>query len=580
MNQETKKCQNCKNDFIIESEDFNFYEKIKVPPPTFCPECRLIRRFAIRNERSLYKRKCDLCGEEKILIYPIDSPYKVYCYNCFYSDQWDGITYGMDYDFSKLFFEQYMELFKNVPRLGIIKQGFNINSDYINRASDAKNCYLIFASNVNENCYYGVSYWGSKDSMDCYNARKCERCYECTDCYNCNGLKFSKECNSCIDSYFLLNCRNCQDCFGCVNLRNKKYCIWNKEYSREEYLAKISEFKISNRFELEKIREKAEKEALRYIVPNLVEYRSVNVSGNWIENSKSIKTAFNCDNVEDGKYLFGIMDSKDVMDYTYWGLSSELIYESCNIGRQCSSVFFCDESWDQLIRAEYCINCFSSSDLFGCVGLRKKQYCIFNKQYSKEEYNELVLKIKEQMKSMPFIDNKGRTISYGEFFPHDMLPFAYNESIAQEYFPKTKEQALSEGYRWRDTDKKNYAVTVSTNELPININLVNDNILNEVIACAHDGKCNQQCTTAFKIVQNELLFYRANNLPLPNLCPNCRHYERLLKRQPNKLWHRSCVCEQSNHNHVGKCQNEFETSYSPDRKEIVYCRDCYQQEVN
>lgn len=32
---ETKICQNCKKDFTIDPEDFKFYEKIKVPSPTF-----------------------------------------------------------------------------------------------------------------------------------------------------------------------------------------------------------------------------------------------------------------------------------------------------------------------------------------------------------------------------------------------------------------------------------------------------------------------------------------------------------------------------------------------------------------
>ena len=40
---ENRICQNCKSEFIIEPEDFNFYEKIKVPAPTWCPECRMIR---------------------------------------------------------------------------------------------------------------------------------------------------------------------------------------------------------------------------------------------------------------------------------------------------------------------------------------------------------------------------------------------------------------------------------------------------------------------------------------------------------------------------------------------------------
>ena len=59
MEEQIKNCQNCKQDFVIESEDFSFYEKMKVPPPTFCPDCRLARRLIWRNERTFYKRICD-----------------------------------------------------------------------------------------------------------------------------------------------------------------------------------------------------------------------------------------------------------------------------------------------------------------------------------------------------------------------------------------------------------------------------------------------------------------------------------------------------------------------------------------
>ena len=135
------------------------------------------------------------------------------------------------------------------------------------------------------------------------------------------------------------------------------------------------------------------------------------------------------------------------------------------------------------------------------------------------------------------------------------------------------------GYSWKEPDIKNYIPTVSPNELPGSINLVSDDILKEIMACAHEGKCNQQCTFAFKIIPNELAFYRANSIPLPTLCPNCRNYERLAKRQPIKLWHRSCMCELENHGHEGNCKKEFETSYAPERKEIVYCLDCYRKEV-
>ena len=103
MNSETKICQNCKKNFTIEPEDFIFYDKIKVPPPTWCPECRMVRRMNWRNERTLYKRKCDAPGhnEEIISIYHKDSPLKVYDQKYWWSDEWDAMQYGRDYDFSK-----------------------------------------------------------------------------------------------------------------------------------------------------------------------------------------------------------------------------------------------------------------------------------------------------------------------------------------------------------------------------------------------------------------------------------------------------------------------------------------------
>jgi hypothetical protein len=53
---ENRTCQNCKKDFTIEPDDFSFYEKIKVPAPTFCPYCRMMRRMVFGNLSTFYKK--------------------------------------------------------------------------------------------------------------------------------------------------------------------------------------------------------------------------------------------------------------------------------------------------------------------------------------------------------------------------------------------------------------------------------------------------------------------------------------------------------------------------------------------
>ena len=74
MNQEIKSCHNCKKDFIIGPDDFAFYEKMKVPAPTWCSECRLVRRENFRNERTLYKRENNAPGKDGEMILSIFAP--------------------------------------------------------------------------------------------------------------------------------------------------------------------------------------------------------------------------------------------------------------------------------------------------------------------------------------------------------------------------------------------------------------------------------------------------------------------------------------------------------------------------
>lgn len=601
MEAETRTCQICRNNFTIQPEDFVFYKKFKVPPPTFCPECRLIRRLAFRNERALYKRKCDLCGDMRIMMYAPDVPFPVYCYDCWWSDRWDAKSYGRDYDFSRPFFEQFHELMLRVPRPGVIKQGESVGSEYTNRVTDMRHCYLLYGTAVAEYCRYGVWLNGSKECVDGYNVQKSERCYECIDCIQGYQLAFSQESNSCADSWFLFNCNNCQNCFGCVNLRNKKYCIFNEQYSKEEYEKRIKEMQV---WTLEGWRRAAEQfEALKkkHIVPALVTHHAVNKSGNWIDDSKNVHYGFGLYNVEDGRYLYDVFRASQVMDYSFWGANSELMYEVVNSGIQCAHVRFAHESWNQVIDAEYIMNCHSSKNLFGCVGIRKGEYVIFNKAYSKQDFEKLRGEIIAQMHSMPFRDKAGREYRYGEFFPIEHSPHAYNESNAQEFFPLEEQEALSKHYPWRSPVERMPQITLKSENLPNEAKDASDSIINDVVGCAHEGICVHQCTKAFRILAEDLAMYKRAFLPLPRLCPNCRHSERLAKRNPLKLWKRNCQCkgaESSSYQNTaihfhgsGSCPNEFETSYAPERPEtrptersqsfgqVVYCEQCYTAEV-
>ena len=116
MNKETKTCQNCKKDFVIEPDDFSFYEKMEVDPLILCFQCGMSRLNSLRNERIVYWGECRKCGEKTMSLYNPDSPYNIYCHDCWWGEDWEGFDYGVSYDESKPLIEQINYLQKIVPR--------------------------------------------------------------------------------------------------------------------------------------------------------------------------------------------------------------------------------------------------------------------------------------------------------------------------------------------------------------------------------------------------------------------------------------------------------------------------------
>jgi len=589
------KCQNCQREFTVEPEDFDFYEKIQVPAPTFCPECRLKRHMCFLNERSLYKRKCDMCGENVVSMYSPDKKIIVYCCRCWWSDKWDGGQYARGYNPSIPFLKQIKELMRQTPQMALESNYLALKrSEYVNYASTCKNCYLSYVADRCENVFYSEILLDNKDSLDGTMYRNCELCYSLLNCRKCYKVFFSEDCENCQEVYFSKDCNGCSNCFGCIGLRSKQYYIFNRPHAKNEYQREIDWVKIGSYLGKEELKEKAIKFWQRFPRKFSHSLHNLEVTGDYVYESKKSKDMYIVHSgAEECRYcqMITMPRIRDSYDYTGWGNNASRIYDAAMVGEGADSVKFSYEIWPNVREIEYSTFVLSSSNMFGCSNIRNRSYCILNKQYTKEEYEKLVPKIIDQMNKMPYVDKKGRVYKYGEFFPPELSPFCYNETIAQEYFPLTKEQAIEQGYKWKDPEPRNYQITIKAKDLPDHIKDVKDDILDQIIGCEHQGKCNEQCTEAFKIIPQELQFYRRMNLPLPRLCPNCRHYQRLKQRNPLKLWPRQCMChgvKSSNgvyintikHFHGDQpCPNEFETTYSPDRPEIVYCEKCYQSEV-
>jgi hypothetical protein len=565
MNTETRQCQNCKNDFVIEPDDFGFYEKIKVPPPTFCPECRMQRRYTWRNIMSLYNSKCELCDKSVITLYSPDSGITVFCNKCWWSDKWNPKDYGVDYDFSRPFFTQFVELAKKVPHLALVNDDgiASLNCEYTHDWWQAKNCYICFSGWHTENVMYSFFILMGKDMMDCMNIRsKNEWLYECIISRKSYQLKYSKFCMASIDSQFLYDCRDCQNCLMCMGLRNKRYYFKNKEYSKEEYEKILKEYRLDTFSGVEKAQKEYDNFITRYPRKAIDIIQSINCTGDVISRSKNVKNSFVQNNSENCRYCDFSGSDKEAHDLTVSGELSEC-YEGIVLDHSQLNLFGIFSVKSQDIRyTEHCHNC---KHIFGCAGFRDSDYCIFNKKYTKKEYEEIIPKIIKHMNDMPYVDKKGNEYRFGEFFPAELSPFGYNETQAQEQFYLGKDEAIKNGYKWQDNIQRTTGKeTIKSEDIPESIDDVKDTIVDEILSCI-------ECNRNYKIVPNELVFYRKMVIPIPRRCFHCRHANRVKRQNPFKLWHRKCM-------NTG-CNNEFETSYAPDRPEIIYCESCYQKEV-
>jgi hypothetical protein len=392
---------------------------------------------------------------------------------------------------------------------------------------------------------------------------------------------FSVDCESCNDISFCRNCVGCSDCIGCANLRGKKYCIFNRQYLKEEYEKLAGDYRSNSYEKIKELKSKAHTFWETFPQKFMHESHNANVSGDYVYNSKNTRDTFITTDMEDSRFCSFITPSKvtNCYDFTHYGHVADLIYESLQVGNQASRIFFSWFAVSNVQDVEYSMFPIGSKNLFGAVSLKKREYCILNKQYSKDEYEKLRSQIMKDMAETPYKDSRGNVYAYGEFFPIEMSPFGYNATTAQELFPLTKEETQQKGYKWKEQEKYEHAVTLKAENIPDLAEQISDAISGEIIGCEHNGLCNEQCSTAFKLITDEITFYKRVGLPIPHLCPNCRHHARLKYRNTFKLWHRKCMCDKQHPKHNGQCPNEFETSYAPNRPEIVYCEQCYLAEV-
>ncbi len=548
--QKNKNCQKCGQKFVISENDLKLYEKMQVPEPEWCPNCRLEYGLAFWAFGKFNIRQSDLSGEKIISIFPPEADFPVYHSKEWHSDKWEAPE--MDLDLDKPFFQQLKELQSKSPHPHQLGSN-NVNCDYCDDVWNSKNCYLCRSLANGENLLYSYRVIGCRDSIDVTYSYNLERSYDAVYCFDSYNIKYAFNSRNCSHSSFIYDCRNVDNCFMCWNLRNKSYCILNKQYSKEEYEKKIKEYNLGSYQVVQELKKKfadiLQKEAIHR---ENIDFKTVDCTGNYIDESKNCHDCYFLETSENCSHVFRGLKNKDCIDSP--GLfGCELSHASMQIADSYNTknsmyAVNCRDS-------EYLDFCYDCEKCFGCVGLKKKKYCILNKEYSPEEYESLVKKLKEKIKE------EGKESH--NFFPLNMALLGYNLSLAETYYPKTREEVEKMGGRWDEVE------TVKNTQREIipfidDIKDVSDDVLQKGFQCEVSGR-------PFSITKDELKFYRQNNIPLPHHYPDERTKTRL----------KAMTGPFPRQEHCHFCQKEITTYYPKNwGYEKIACKQCYNKEVN
>ena len=468
-------------------------------PPETAPEVRVRTLGAFWPHFYLHERTCDKTGKKIVSIFSEHCPYPVW-----HKDEWmkEANPPGAVFDASQDVFPQMWEFFQKSPIPHNTGVG-NENCEYADDWWYSRHCYLCHSGFECENLTY------------CYRARKCNDCQYlafATDCelcvdvinsHKCFNVTFALNCQQITDSAFLYDCRNCNNCLFCFNLRNKEYCIGNVQMTKEQYEESKKKWDFSTRSGYENAKENFITMMSKDIAWHraLVIDRSEACTGNFIDHSKGCLNCYFMDNSEDCINCVRSVSGSDKNCLDSIGhFNGELLCNSAIAQDQCYEVHHCFNVI-QCKNLEYCGNCFQCKHCFGCSGLKGKEYCIFNTQYSEEEYENLRNQIIEKMKS---------TREYGKFFPGYFAPNPYDESFSAVHFPLDLETQKSLGFRLPETSGREKP------EGALSIDAIPDNCDDADESLCQNVYWDDQAQKPFRISKGDIAFAKNNRTPLPH----------------------------------------------------------------
>ncbi|MDP2630957.1 MAG: hypothetical protein Q8P56_06160 [Candidatus Uhrbacteria bacterium] len=536
--------------FIISDAEIALRETLGVALPIVHPNERMRELLSWRNDSTLYAHACDNCKKSILSFFNPTNTFPQYCRVCYFSDSWQAPQ--KEIDFSRPFFEQVHELYNATPSWALAVTEPMENSDYCNAVTAMKNCYMCFNAGFCENCIYVKTGMHNKECVDTLVFGNSEIAYECMGGGHGYKLFWSQQVIKCTESYFLYDCQDCMNCFMSCGLRHKQYVFRNVQMNKEEYEREIGSIDFGSFSTIKALEQEFEAMKKSYPKPRMIGVQNEAVSGNHIYACKDVYESYLMEQAENCVNCYDCVNLvKDCLDVCTFGYGLEQGYCSMGLGHNDYNVRYSVATIENSINCEYCLECRNCSDCFGCTGISKKQYCILNKQYTKEEY---------EIQKKGLIDHMHETGEYGSFFPKSMCPFGYNETVAQLTLPLSQEQARMLGFKWYEKPIPAYSQQDVYTPLDNIKDIAWTDVQGKVIVCEESGR-------PFKIIKQEFDFYKKYSIPLPRLHPEVRVKNRYPTDELYNLHTTQCSA----------CGVEVETSM-PDTDSVL-CEACYQKQI-
>lgn len=559
-------------------------EKMLLPLPDECPTCRQIRRLIFRNENNFYKVKSKASWKPIVSVYCEDVGLNIYSFDEYYNS--NEFQNNIEVDTNN-FTSAMDKLYRALPQIALQNWPNMENSEYNNLSWWLKNCYLCYDCWGNENSYY-CAFLGpwTHDVIDCFDWVRLDNSYSLIGSSWVTASQYCSDASDLYNCYFCDNCYNLKNCIWCRNIWNQEHMIFNKEVSHQEFedfKKKYFNWKYSDLLEFIKLYDQFSNNLDRF--PHTLNVGCENVIWEYMLHANNIFFGRFTYRSSDCRYTYFCDSMNDCMDMDFCVNDLQLSYQCISSINSYGIIWCVNTAWSK--NCYYCHTCTWCSDCIGCYWLTNQQYCIFNKKYSKEEYEIMAKKILNDLNTkwvlwkafdsvlsfFPYND----TVAFNVYPPKYLIDFQWIQKVINENWKWTikllEDKFISKAildlwwdkkldilYRTKDNEVNvpAWLQVIDAKDLPDSIHDVDETILNKWVKCEISWR-------VFRIIKPELEFYKKHNIPFPRKHSWVRQIEKFQKRPSGELFLRTCTT----------CSKEILSIYSQDSRAKVMCMDCY-----